>query len=115
VRGAARALAAAAPVHRAAGFERAAPPGGGCGDSGALGALGALTRAAVGAGGAGEDAAGTWLGDATDMLLDAWVELLADHALGFRRRAPARAPAALRAQAARAWEAPGGGMMGSAG
>lgn len=81
-------MAAAAPVHRAAGFERAAPPGASFGAGGALGALGVLTRAAIAAGGAGEDAGGSWLGDATEMLLEAWVELLADHALGCHRRAP---------------------------
>lgn len=80
-----RALAAAAPVHRAAGFERAAPPGSHFGASGVLGALGELTRAVVAAGGADEDAGGAWLGDAAEMLLEAWVELLADHALGCRR------------------------------
>lgn len=76
-------------MHRAAGFERAAPSGTSFGAGGALGTLGALTRAAIAAGGAGEDVGGTWLGDATEMLLEAWVELLADHALGCHRRAPA--------------------------
>ena len=70
-----RAIAAAAPVHRAGGFHRALPPG--CSPElprGALPAIAELTQQVLGAGGMDDD--GGWAFAATDLLLEAWSALL---------------------------------------
>ena len=70
-----RAIAAAAPVHRASGFHRALLPG--CSPElprGALPAIAELTQQVLGAGGMEDD--GGWAFAATDLLLDAWSALL---------------------------------------
>ncbi len=78
-----RALAALAPVHRAGGFARAGLPGMPAG--GALEAVAEVTQACLGAGGLAEDANDSWPAEATDLLLDAWAELLLEHAVGTSR------------------------------
>ena len=88
-----RAIGAAAPVHRAAGFEAAAlnvNRDGGV--SWAMDMVARLTCCCLQEGGAAEDASGTYAGEATDMLLEAWVELLADHLVGCGRMLPTRLP-----------------------
>ena len=70
-----RAIAAAAPVHRANGFQRALPPG--CSPQlpqGVLSAVAELTQQVLGAGGMDDD--GGWAFTATDLLLEAWSALL---------------------------------------
>ena len=72
-----------ASVHRARGFLQAqawAPNG-----QGPLEAVAALTSACIGAGGMAEEQAGTWAAEASDMLLDTWVELLYEHSAGFAK------------------------------
>ena len=72
-----------ASVHRARGFLQAqawAPNG-----QGPLEAVAALTSACMGAGGMAEEQAGTWAAEASDMLLDTWVELLYEHSAGFAK------------------------------
>ncbi len=80
-----RALAVLAQVHRASGFARAKP----CGSADTLGAIADLTKACIGAGGLSEDAEGTWVAEATDMLLDTWSQLLFEYAAGSARSVPA--------------------------
>lgn len=78
-----RAIAAAAAVHRASGFDAAFPVGSvGCPD-GALGAVSALTEACVSSGGMSDDAEGEWLGVVTEMLLDAWMDLVVQDSSGY--------------------------------
>ena len=72
-----------ASVHRARGFLQAqtrAPNG-----QAPLEAVAAVTSACIGAGGMAEDQAGTWAAEASDMLLDTWVELLYEHSAGFAK------------------------------
>lgn len=82
-----RALSVLAPVHRAGGFARARLPGLPAAGGG-LEAVAALTAACLGAGGLAEEAEGSWAAEASDLLLDAWVELLLEHAIGTCRHAP---------------------------
>jgi hypothetical protein len=117
-----RALLAAAGVHRAAGFEAAGPalrlPSDG-GGGGVLGLLAQLTTAVL-------RGRGPWLGgdsEAAELLLDAWVELVADPCRGPLAASPAAADAAaavfaavveqgLAAAAAEALEDEGGWVAG---
>ena len=78
-----RATAAAAAVHRAGGFEAAQQHAPNEAPAGFLAVLGALTEACVCGGGAAEEAEGSWLGQATELLLDAWVELCMDDPGGY--------------------------------
>lgn len=69
-----RALNAAASVHRLSGFQQAV-----LGDRSTPGILlhvAALTQACVSAGGLEQGGEGGWAEDATELLLDTWVELL---------------------------------------
>ena len=78
-----RALSMLASVHRARGFLRAgaqAPSG-----QGPLDAVAAITAACIAAGGVSEEQEGLWAAEATDMLLDAWVELLFERSAGFAK------------------------------
>ena len=52
---------------------------------GPLEAVAAVTSACIGAGGIAEEQAGTWAAEASDMLLDTWVELLYEHSAGFAK------------------------------
>ncbi|KAK9812956.1 hypothetical protein WJX72_006385 [[Myrmecia] bisecta] len=73
-----RAFAVAAPVHRAAGFERAMPgDSSGSPSGGVLMTLARLTQACIGAGGVRQALDVTWALNATDILVDAWADLLA--------------------------------------
>ncbi len=78
-----RALSMLASVHRARGFlqAQARTPSG----QGPLEAVAAVTSACIGAGGIAEEQAGTWAAEASDMLLDTWVELLYEHSAGFAK------------------------------
>lgn len=78
-----RALSMLASVHRARGFLQAqvrAPTG-----QGPLEAVAALTSACIAAGGVAEAQEGTGAAEASDMLLDTWVELLYEHSAGFAK------------------------------
>ena len=78
-----RALSMLASVHRARGFlpAQARAPNG----KGPLEAVAAVTSACIGAGGIAEEQAGTWVAEASDMLLDTWAELLYEHSAGFAK------------------------------
>lgn len=72
-----------ATVHRARGFlqvQARAPNG-----QGPLEAVAAVTSACIGAGGIAEKQTGSWAAEASDMLLDTWVELLYEHSAGFAK------------------------------
>ena len=76
-----RALSMLAAEHRAGGFVRAgaqAPS-----EQGPLEAVAAITAACIAAGGVSEEQQGMWAAEASDMLLDAWVELLFERSAGF--------------------------------
>lgn len=75
-----RALAMLAQVHRVSGFARARVSER-AGDGAVLQAIADLTRACISAGGMSEEAEGTWTAEATDLLLDTWVELLYERAV----------------------------------
>ena len=75
-----RALAAAAPVHRAHGFQAAAR--GARLPAAPLEAVAQLTYALIQAGALHSAHADSWLGEASAILLDAWVDLLADLSYG---------------------------------
>lgn len=78
-----RALSMLASAHRARGFLQAgaqAPSG-----QGPLEAVAAITAACIAAGGVSEEQEGLWAAEATDMLLDAWVELLFERSAGFAK------------------------------
>ncbi|EIE26728.1 hypothetical protein COCSUDRAFT_46205 [Coccomyxa subellipsoidea C-169] len=70
-----KALAVLAQVHRASGFVRAIVDDR-AGEGGVLSIIADLARACISAGGMSEAAEGTWTAEATDLLLDTWVELL---------------------------------------
>ena len=55
-----------------------------------------MSAACLGAGGLAEECEGTWAAEASDLLLDAWVELVLEHAVGTCRYAP-HAPTSLAA------------------
>lgn len=69
------AIAAAAPTHRAAGFQAACPPGGTV-PAGAISALTCITICLIKAGGVSDDLRGEPIGDATELLLEAWRDLV---------------------------------------
>lgn len=85
-----RCLLAAARVHRAAGFDAASAalglagsqPGGGQHGGGLLGLLGQLTTAVLAACPPGSDPGLGWEGEAAELLLECWVELVADPCRG---------------------------------
>lgn len=77
-----RAISAAAPVHRAAGFDRSCHAASGH----SLLHVAELTCACIAHGGLAEDNEGMWAADAADLLLEAWVELLADDSFSPRAR-----------------------------
>lgn len=64
-----------AQVHRASGFARAKFKERAAG-GGVLPVIADLAGACITAGGMSEAAEGTWTAEATDLLLDTWVELL---------------------------------------
>lgn len=68
-------MAVLAQVHRASGFVRAIVDDR-AGEGGVLSVIADLARACISAGGMSEAAEGTWTAEATDLLLDTWVELL---------------------------------------
>lgn len=74
-----RALLAAAAVHRAAGFEAASPDLGlGPASGGVLGVLSSLTTAVLSVSADGVPDPDDWDAQAAELLLEAWVELVAD-------------------------------------
>ncbi|PSC75864.1 Armadillo-type fold [Micractinium conductrix] len=82
-----RALLAAAGVHRAAGFDAASPAlgltaAGAAGTLGVLGVLSELTTAVLAAAADPPGEADDWAGEAADLLLEMWVELVYDSCRG---------------------------------
>ena len=85
----ARAIAAAAPIHRSAGFEQAGAQVGSAqqqSQQNLLMHIAELTCGCVAFGGLAEDNEGTWIWEVTDVLLEAWVELLAEDSFSPKAR-----------------------------
>lgn len=93
-----RCLLAAARVHRAAGFEAAGPAlglaPGSDGSGGVLALLSELTRAVLAAASGGPGGGPDWGEEASELLLEAWVELVADPCRGPLSSSQAAAAAA---------------------
>ena len=80
-----RAISAAAAIHRTAGFEQADALGVNQGSS-SLFLIAELTCSCIACGGLAEEIQGAWIWEITDLLLDAWVELLAEDSFSPKHR-----------------------------
>lgn len=84
-----RAIGAAAGIHRSAGFVLAdalVPRNPQAAAPSCLLSIADLTCACIACGGVAEENEGTWVAEATENLLDAWVELLAEDSFSPKAR-----------------------------